>query len=312
MSALRISLLGTVRVDHRRRSSETGLGRSVKGLLGYLALFSKKIHSREVLAGLFWGESSEDRARSCLSTTLWRLRKVLEPSPLPMGAYLATTPSGDIYFNRESDYWIDVEDFESKVKTFLAEPIESLRGGAVHQVEDALKLYQGELLEGLYDEWALRERERLRELFIKCQIHLLHHYRRHHAWHKGLVCAQNILDLEPLREEIHREMMRLYYLNGQRALALRQYAKCCQILASELNITPMEETQFLNAQISQNTGKFEKNDVPGDLATTRNLLRQFKKNIHEFEASMAVLKRSVQSLEEKLMRQEAKAGIDNG
>ena len=306
MSALRISLLGTVRVDHRGRTSETGLGRAVKGLLGYLSLFSKRIHSREVLAGIFWGESSEGRARSCLSTTLWRLRKILEPSPLPTGSYLVTTPAGDICFNRESDYWIDVEDFESKAKTFLSEPIESLRTEDVNQIEGALKLYQGDLLEGLYDEWALRERERLRALFVKCQTHLLHHYRRHRAWDKGLVCAQNILYLEPLREEIHREMMRLYYRNGQRALALRQYAKCSQILASELNIAPMEETQFLNAQISQNTRKFEKNDVPRDLATTINLLKQFKKNIDEFEASMATLKRSVQSLEEYLMRQETK------
>ena len=311
MSALRVSLLGTVRVDHRGRSSETGLGRAVKGLLGYLALFSKRIHSREVLAGIFWGDSSEDRARSCLSTTLWRLRKVLEPSPLPTGAYLVTTPTGEIGFNRESDYWIDVEDFESKVRTFLAEPCESLRADAIRQVENALNLYKGELLEGFYDEWALRERERIRALFVKCQIHLLHHYRHRHAWEKGLVCAQNILNLDPLREEIHREMMRLYYHNGQRALALRQYATCREILATELSIAPMEETQFLYAQISQkNDVNLEKNYILGDLATTRHLLGQFRKNIHAFEASMATLKHSVQNLEEKLKRQEEIVGCD--
>ena len=301
MSALRVSLLGTVRVDHRGRSSETGLGRAVKGLLGYLALFSKRIHSREVLAGIFWGDSSEDRARSCLSTTLWRLRKVLEPSPLPTGAYLVTTPTGEIGFNRESDYWIDVEDFENKVRTFLAEPCESLRADAIRQVENALILYKGELLEGFYDEWALRERERFRALFVKCQIHLLHHYRHHHAWEKGLVCAQNILNLDPLREEIHREMMRLYCHNGQRALALRQYATCREILASELNTSPMEETQFLFAQISQKKGESFKNpNRPLDLATTRYLLEQFRKNIDTFETALVMLKRSVNNLEETL------------
>jgi DNA-binding SARP family transcriptional activator len=189
------------------------MGRAVKALLGYLTLFRHRFHAREVLAGLFWGDSSEKRARSCLSTTLWRLRKVLEPDHVPTGTYLVTTPTGEVGFNQESDHWLDVEVFEKQVKHILARPYESLKPKEVSQLEEALNLHEGELLEGFYDDWALRERERLRSLFVKGQIHLLYHYSHHAAWEQGLACARNILNLDPLREEIHREMMRLYFRN---------------------------------------------------------------------------------------------------
>lgn len=298
MNELSISLLGIVRIAHQGKPTETGMGRAVKRLLGYLTLFRHRFHAREVLAGLFWGESSEDRARSNLSTTLWRLRKVLEPSSIPSGAYLVTTSTGEIGINRKSDPWIDVEFFENQLKTCLAKPYRSLNMKEVSQLEGALNLYKGELLEGIYDDWALHERERLRSLFVNGQIHLLRHYRHHKAWEKGLTCGKNVLSLDPLREEIHREMMRLYFGNGQRALALRQYEKCHEILASELDVLPMEETQILYAQIScRDSGQFLEMNPPVDIVTTNNLLAQFRKNIRDFENATALLRDSVKSLE---------------
>jgi len=298
MNILKINLLGIVRVAHQGIPTETGMGRAVKGLLGYLTLFRHRLHAREVLAGLFWGESSEDRARSSLNTTLWRLRKVLEPGSIPTGAYLATTPAGEIGFNRKSDHWIDIEIFEDRIKPTLAIPHDSLKANEVSQLESTLLLYQGELLEGFYDEWALRERERLRSLFVQGQIHLLHHYTHRAAWEQGLACAQNILNFEPLREEIHRKMMRLYFKNGQRAQALRQYEQCREILASELDVLPMEETQILYAQISHKTGgELEASDPQLDLITAQKVLSQLRKNIHDFEKSTEMLRRSAKNLE---------------
>ena len=57
------------------------------------------------------------------------------------------------------------------------------------------------------------------------------------------------LDMNSLREEIHREMMRSYVENGQRALALQQYEICQATLAKELGTSPMEDTQALYTQI---------------------------------------------------------------
>jgi DNA-binding SARP family transcriptional activator len=61
---------------------ESNLSRAIMAPLAYLILYRNRPHSREVLTGIFWGDHPENRARSCLSTALWRLRKALEPRGL--------------------------------------------------------------------------------------------------------------------------------------------------------------------------------------------------------------------------------------
>jgi DNA-binding SARP family transcriptional activator len=294
--------MGVVRVDHQGFSAENSMGRAVKALLGYLTLFRHRFHAREVLAGIFWGDSSDKRARSCLSTTLWRLRKILEPDHVPAGTYLVTTSTGEIGFNNESDHWLDVAVFENQVNHVLAKPYKSLESVEAEQVEEALSLYKGELLEEFYDEWALRERERLRSLYLSGQIQLMNYYRYHSAYELGLACARNILNIDPLREEIHREMMRIYCKCGQRTQALKQYETCIKILDSELGVPPMEETQILYEQISQKSDNNHLN--PGskeDTVTAQKVLTRIQQTLHDFEKSAEQLQQSARALEKAMV-----------
>lgn len=252
MNLLKIHLFGHFQLDHAGHQDTVKVTRVIQGLLAYLLLYRHRIHPREVLAGLFWGDHREERARSCLSTALWRLRLVLEPPNTLKGTYLLTTPLGEVGFNRESDYWLDVAVFEDKVGSVLEKPSEQLRVHDVTDLQEALSLYTGDLLEGFYEDWALRERERLRALHLKSLRHLMRYWRRCGDFEAGLECGRQILAYEPLWEEVHREVMRLYVANGQKALAIKQYQTCCGILNKELGIAPMEETEALYYRILQN------------------------------------------------------------
>ena len=42
----------------------------------------------------------------------------------------------------------------------------------------------------------------------------------------ALRMATSTLERHPLREEIHRSLMKLYQESGQRTLAIRQYSRC--------------------------------------------------------------------------------------
>ena len=249
MSVLRICLLGQLRIARADSPSTVKATHTVQALLAYLLLQRQRSQPRETLAGLFWGDYSQERARRCLNTTLWRLRQVLEPDGIPRGTYLLTMSADEVGFNLESDYWLDVATFEEQIGPVLAKPVEAMQSADAQVVENALQLYTGELLEGFYDDWALRERERVRRVYLNCLAHLMGYYKHHQAFQESLLCGQRILDQDPLREEIHREMMRLYVANGQRALAMRQYELCCQVLAMELGIPPMEETQAVYAEV---------------------------------------------------------------
>jgi DNA-binding SARP family transcriptional activator len=213
--------------------SDGRLIRAVQSLLAWLLLNRRKAHARETLAAIFWGEQTEARARSCLSTALWRLRQVLEPDGVPRGTYLIAQPSV-VGFNCDSDYWLDVAAFED---------------GAGRGSEEAVACYTGDLLEGFYDDWALRERERLRMLYLDCLGRLLHRHSATGALDRALDCGRQILALDPLREDVHREVIRLHVRSGQRALALQQYDSCRTALEEELGVEPMEETRALCADL---------------------------------------------------------------
>jgi DNA-binding SARP family transcriptional activator len=69
---------------------------------------------------------------------------------------------------------------------------------------------------------------------------------------RALTYGQKILAADPLREDVHRQMMRMYMRNGQRSLAVKQYNTCFESLKAELGIPPMPETQELFLHITEN------------------------------------------------------------
>jgi DNA-binding SARP family transcriptional activator len=251
MSMLRIYLLGGCRISHEGWQSKVVVTRTVQGLLAYLLLHRHQYQLREVLIDLFWQNQNPTQARRCLNTAIWRLRRVLEPDGIARGTYLVTTPAGEVGLNQESDYWLDVAIFEEQIQAALRSARQPLSPDEAQALESALQLYVGDLLEGFYDDWVLQERERLQSLYLSSLVFLMRHYKAVGAYNESLSCATRILDCDPLREEIHREMMQLYLEVGQRAKAVRQYEICRHVLDTQLGLSPMEETQQLYACIVQ-------------------------------------------------------------
>jgi DNA-binding SARP family transcriptional activator len=287
-----------MRISRGAEPVEDKMHRAVKGLLAYLVLFHR-VHAREVLLGLFWGNYSEFRARKGLNTALWRLRKVLEPAGVPRGTYLITMSMGKVGFNRQSNYFLNVAEFENHTQKALAKPYNTLTAGEARTLEDVLNLYTGDLLEGFYDDWALRERERLYSLELRGLVHLLKYFRHHKDYEKALSCGQKILDLDPLREEIHREMMRLHTANRQRTLAVRQYETCCRLLDDELDVGPMEETRTLHDQIcTQNNQNSRSSGLQANPGTAHQILHQARRTLREFDRVSEQLRRITRHLEQ--------------
>lgn len=272
MPALRIQLFGTVHVSHDGQPQDAPMIHAVQSLLAWLLLHRRKTHARETLAGLFWGEQSEARARSCLSTALWRLRQVLEPGGTQRGTYLIARPDA-VGFNCQSDYWLDVAAFEEGARDWS-------------RAEDAVACYTGDLLEGFYDDWALRERERLRVLYLDCLGTLLRGYSDTGALDPALRCGRQILVMDPLREDIHREVIRLHVRNGHRALALKQYECCRAALEEELGVAPMEETRALCADLLSAATKSLPSPAAGATARIGPTLRHAVAKLDEARAAI--------------------------
>jgi DNA-binding SARP family transcriptional activator/predicted ATPase len=238
---LQLALLGNAEV-RRAGVPVTFSSSKALALLCYLAVTGRP-HARPALAGLLWGDSPEANARTNLRKALTHLRRLVGP-------HLSITRQA-VAFNREPPYWLDVERFEAKVRGASPET-------DIERLQAAVELYGGDFLEGFYvrqalafEEWALAERSRLRELALDA-LHTLavHHTQRGEIGHAAAIdYTTRLLALEPWREEAHRALMRLLARSGQRGAALAQYQTCRQVLADELGVEPGPETTALYERI---------------------------------------------------------------
>jgi len=242
VSTLRIRFFGSLDLERDGQSLPRFPSRKVRDLFVYLTLNRETTHSREQLAGLFWGDSGDEKARHSLNTALWRLNGVLTGGAGERGrSQLRITPQ-EIGFNPAADFWFDVAEFESRC-ALAANCATADQQSAVYT--QAISFYSGDLLTECYEEWCISERERLHCMYVRALTELLQYHASRGSFESAIDCARRILAADSLREEAHRELIRLYLMTGQTASALRQYRVCEELLQRELAVAPMPETQEL-------------------------------------------------------------------
>jgi predicted ATPase/DNA-binding SARP family transcriptional activator len=227
---LRFHTLGGLRIERDGQPLQLPTQKA-RDLLAYLLTFRDRTHPRPVLAGILWPDLSEEKARRRLSDTLWRVRLVL-------GDHILAHDEC-IWFNADLPCWLDVEQFHDSVST--------------ESFDDALALYHGPFLDGLYHDWVFLERERLRSLYLETLTQLLEHHKQTGDYAAALGVAQRLVAVEPLHEAAHRELMQIYHLLGRDAEAVAQYHRYREILREEMDVAPAPETDALYDALRQRT-----------------------------------------------------------
>jgi DNA-binding SARP family transcriptional activator len=258
MPALRIRLFGGLQLTRDGTTLPAFATQRAKGLFAYLVLNGGRGHPREVLVDRFWGEVPSAAARKNLRTDLWRIRSVLEPPGTEPGSCL-TLRQDEIAFNTAGAHWLDVHAFEEKLEEAGAGPLTPARAAVVRE---ALELYRGDLLDGFYDEWFVFERERLRLRYLGAMEQLVEYHHGRAEWTEAAACAQRILAHDPLREAVHRGVIRCHLALGDRGAALRQYASCERLLREELSVEPTSETRALRDAAADGSGPPPPADAP--------------------------------------------------
>jgi DNA-binding SARP family transcriptional activator len=194
--------------------------------------------------GMLWGDRPDAVARKNLRTDIWRVRRVLEPPGVERGTYLITQQDS-VGFNAGGDYWLDVEEFEKTLASHHGCMPADLIESSAADLRAAVRLYRGDLLEEVYEEWCLIERERLRARFLATLEILMRFHAGRRDWPSALSYGRCILQRDPLREHIHRDVMRFHYFQGDRPAALAQFGTCASLLEKEMDVEPMQETVAL-------------------------------------------------------------------
>jgi DNA-binding SARP family transcriptional activator len=213
-------------------------------LFAYLVLNRDRVHARPVLANLFWPDSSESTARKCLRTELWRIRQLLDDE-VANASELLICDTGGIGLSSRSGIWIDIAEFERRILPSLNQSGEELSEQEQGALCEAVELWRGELLEGLYEDWCLYHRERLNALYLAALRRLMRHSLARKQFSRTVVWACQLLAADPLQEQVHRDLMQCYWMMGNRPAALRQHSTLTKSLRRELDVEPMEETRKL-------------------------------------------------------------------
>ncbi|MCB0109824.1 MAG: winged helix-turn-helix domain-containing protein, partial [Caldilineaceae bacterium] len=268
MAHLSIRLLGTYAVQLAEQPVTNFRSVKNQALLAYLMTEADRPHTRAALAGLLWPDDPEPQALRNLRQALFRLRHVLDnDSAQPPFLEINTTT---VQFNDASDHWFDGAAFvqllaactQHSSERGAANPSEHRRhcGQCCERLAQAVALYRGEFMHGIYidgspalEEWLLLRREWFHHQTLTALYDLAAWHEMQQHYSRVYDYAKRQVELDPLREEAHRQLMRALALDGKRSEALAQYEACYTVLYEELGTAPTAETEQLVRQIEEGT-----------------------------------------------------------
>jgi DNA-binding SARP family transcriptional activator len=242
---LRLTLLGGFSVE-RADAGQAVSGwprRSAKTLTKLLAVHPGHALHREQIIDTLWPGADAESALNSLGKALHAARHAMEPQ-LPRrkdSAYLRLT-DGMLVLNTEN-VTVDADQFEQ-----LAEG--AFRRQEIEAYEDALAAYSGELLpEDRYEHWCSERRSVLAELHIRLLVGVGEALELQGAYDDAADRLRNVLQRDPTREAVHRQLMRVYARMGTPDQAVRQFHLCEDVLRRELDLAPQPETVSLYGEI---------------------------------------------------------------
>jgi DNA-binding SARP family transcriptional activator/tetratricopeptide (TPR) repeat protein len=201
---------------------ERGRARS---LLGWLALHPG-MHPRSEVAGRFWPDVLDSSARKSLRTELAAVRHALGPAG--EDALVATRDTvglvGDAVF-------VDVREFERLARE--------------GRLEEAVGLCDGQLLPGLDAEWVYEARESHRRHLGDMLERMAAEAEAAGALTDAIGLSRRRVELDPVREDAHRELIRQLIAAGEISAARVAYDDLARRLRTALQVAPSRETRRL-------------------------------------------------------------------
>jgi DNA-binding SARP family transcriptional activator/tetratricopeptide (TPR) repeat protein len=246
---LHVQMLGGFSFHLDAGPAPSRLSRSSASLLAFLILHRDRPQTRDLLAGRFWSDLAEDKARRRLSNALWQVNKAWKEDPARAVIELLTTTTTTVGISSKVSLVVDMEAFTRRLDEFERRHRTTGRDAGLADLTSIVDSYRGELLDGHYDEWIEVPRKRVRDRYLGALDRLIQLHTGQGDYDAALRHARALVDQDHLREEWHRDVMRLCALSGQATGAERQYEICRHTLADELGVDPSPETTELIERI---------------------------------------------------------------
>ena len=198
-------------------------------LMAYLVMHKGRLVSKwKIMEDVFSG-MAQSNAETYLNTTVYKLRKALEPH----GMKSAIISAEEGYKIDLKEVYADIIDFEDRITS-----IYQLDESNLDEAIQTEKLYSGELFGEKDYNWSLPEKERISEVYFSFAKRLIHYLIDNMRLTVALHITKKINNFNELDEEINGLLMKIYSLQKNRNLLERQYERYKKILKSELGLLP--------------------------------------------------------------------------
>ncbi|HEX7133850.1 MAG TPA: BTAD domain-containing putative transcriptional regulator [Iamia sp.] len=244
MADLHLQLLGRPMVRSSRSAAPEPVPPSLQPLFAFLTLAGDAGCHRSRLIDSLWPDLPSDHARRRLNTAVWRSRNLFG---VDHAEAIVATRSGHIALDA-TIVAVDVAPMvqalgdEGRAAAARAEP------AALDLLRRAVRIDASQLLAGNDDEWVVQARHHM-ELAVLNGVATLLAVAAHAD--EAIGWAELLVRLDPLREDAHRQLIRLYAEAGRRADALRQYDRCVRHLRDDLGVEPLVETTLVATAVRQ-------------------------------------------------------------
>jgi DNA-binding SARP family transcriptional activator len=235
-ASLRIELLGGFRALADGRPVAQPVSARQQELIAYLVLHARGAPiQRQRVSGSLWPESSDEQALTNLRRELHHLQRS------PRLYALVDVGSRTLAWRDAAAATVDVPGFEAAVDR-------GLEGDRV-ALQEAARVYKGDLLPDCAGDWIETDRERLRQRARQVLTRLVGLFEADRAFGEATEHAQHLLRLDPLDEAAWCALMRCHARRGERATALHLYQQCTALLRKELGVEPSAQTRLTYREI---------------------------------------------------------------
>jgi DNA-binding SARP family transcriptional activator len=200
-------------------------------VLAYLAVRDRPVR-RSVVADALWPTLSERRALAGLRSAIYRLH-----APAPRPIILATSESLELTPALQIDL---------REAITLARNLATTATFPAH-LGQVVRLLSRELLPDWEQDWIESEREHFRQLRLRALDALSARLTLSSRHAEAIEVAQAAVAAEPLSETAERALIRAYVVEGNEALAVREYEAFRRRLWHDLRLRPSADLDQLKA-----------------------------------------------------------------
>lgn len=251
LTDLTIKVLGPVEIyrdPSKPFAADAWTTRRSRDIFCYIATRKHRRVGKDVLIDTFWADDELEAIEKNFHPTISHIRKALN-SRQQLKQNFILFRDGSYQLNPEFSYSIDSEKFLGAIAAAEAAKKEKDDAAVRENLEIAYSLYRGDFLEGSYEDWVEEQRHFYREQFSRVLNGLAKLSVAEKQWGNALKFAEEILAIDPYREDLHRLIMKVLSAQGKPAAVKMHFEKMQVMLKQELGVEPSAETKRLAKEL---------------------------------------------------------------